>query len=195
MRRLVVVALLAVLASSPYRPASAASAAESLIQELSTRAIGVLSDSGLNASQRRDELRPLFDQYLDLPFIARFVLGQQWRPLDDKTRSNYTTAFEHYVTTLYAKRLGSYSGETLNVVGSRSLNDRDTLVNTQMSRKNGPPVAIDWRVREEGSDGKVIDVVVEGVSMVISQREEFATYLQRKSVDQLIERLKSDSEI
>jgi phospholipid transport system substrate-binding protein len=75
-------------------------------------------------------------------------------------------------------------------VGSaRAVNDKDTLVSAEIRRDAGPPVALEWRVR----DGKVIDVTVEGVSMAISQREEFATYLQGASIDDLIARLKKES--
>lgn len=190
MRRLATFILLAGLAALPFRMATAAPA-QDLIQRLADEAITVLGDASLSGQQRQDGLRPLFTKYLDLPFIGRFVLGRHWRPLDEQQRSAYTSAFSNYVATIYARRLEDYSGETMKVVGSQSLSDTDTMVNTQLIRPNGPPVAVDWRVRMKGDTGNVIDVVVEGVSMVVTQRDEFNAYLQQRSVETLIERLKA----
>ena len=74
---------------------------------------------------------------------------------------------------------------------AQSISKRDTLVNTSLLRSGKAPVAIDWRVRRKKD--KVIDVVVEGISLAVSQREEFSTYLQSNNIAKLIDRLKEQS--
>jgi phospholipid transport system substrate-binding protein len=69
--------------------------------------------------------------------------------------------------------------KTLKILGSRPEGETDALVSTQLIRPDAPPVAVDWRVRQRGSQDKVIDVAVEGVSMSVTQRQEFASVIQR----------------
>ena len=69
--------------------------------------------------------------------------------------------------------------ETLKITGSRPEGDTDGIVSSQIIRPDAPPVAVDWRVRQRGDSLKVIDVAVEGVSMSVTQRSEFASVIQR----------------
>lgn len=191
MKRLAVFFFVLVLAAAVSRPAAAKE--QAMIQAMVDEVVLLLKDKSLKKDGRISGLRSLFSKYMDLPFVGRFVLGRYWRPLDAKTQAEYTAAFEDYVINIYAKRLEGYSGETIKVSGARQVNDQDTMVSSEMRRADGPPVSLDWRVRERNGEQKIIDVTVEGVSMAISQREEFATYLQQNSVENLIARLKRDS--
>jgi len=193
MKRLAVIAIALLTILCAARPAVANDPPQALVQSLADEVVVLLNNPSLKRDGRLEGLRNLFTKYMDLPFVGRFVLGRHWRPLDDGKRFAYTKAFEDYVVNIYAKRLESYSGETIHVLGSRSVNDRDTLVASEIRRASGPPVALEWRVRDRGGEPKVIDVTVEGVSMAISQRDEFATFLQNASIDALIARLKQDS--
>lgn len=188
MKRLAVLSLALVLLLAG-RPALADDPAQALVRSMSDEVIVLLRNDGLARPERREGLRSLFTKYMDLPFVGRFVLGRHWRPLDEKTKARFIDVFQEYVVNVYAKRLENYSGETIFVNGSRAVNDKDTLVASEIRRQSGPPVALEWRIRES----KVIDVTVEGVSMAISQRDEFAAFLQRASIEDLIARLKQDS--
>jgi phospholipid transport system substrate-binding protein len=127
--------------------------------------------------------------------MGRFVLGRHWRPLDSARRDRYTQAFVAHIRTVYAKRVETYTGEKIQVNGSKALNKKDTIVNSVLLRPSGPPIAVGWRVRATSDGrGKVIDVVVEGISLVISQREEFSSYLQNKTIDELIARLEAEAQ-
>ncbi len=173
--------------------ASTGTRQEAAVQSLADEVIILLRDSDMQKAPRQEGLRNIFTKYLDLPFIGRFVLGRYWRPLDEPTRNRYGQAFESYVVNIYAKRLDGYSGETMKVTRSRAISDKDVAVTSELQRVGGPPVSLEWRVRQEGDNSRIIDVVVGGVSMVISQREEFSTFLQNKSIDALIARLEQDS--
>lgn len=191
MKRLAVCLFLLVSVSATSAPAAAKE--QAMVQSMVDEVIVLLNDKSLGNNGRLQGLRGLFAKYMDLPFIGRFVLGRHWRPLDAATKADYIAAFQDYVVNIYAKRLNGYSGETIKISGSRAVNDKDTLVSSQLRRPDGPPVAIEWRVRTIAGAQKVIDVTVEGVSMAISQREEFSAFLQRNTVDGLIARLKQES--
>jgi phospholipid transport system substrate-binding protein len=179
----------------PAQSGAASNSSEALIQKLADEALIVLGDSNLSKAERENGLKPLFDKYLDLPFMGRFVLGRHWRPLDSARRDRYTQAFVAHIRTVYAKRVETYTGEKIQVNGSKALNKKDTIVNSVLLRPSGPPIAVGWRVRATSDGrGKVIDVVVEGISLVISQREEFSSYLQNKTIDELIARLEAEAQ-
>ncbi len=189
MIRFVVAALLAFTIALPFQGASAVEKEKLLVEDLTKATVTVLAES--NDSNRKDNLQPVFERYLDLPFIGRFVLGRKWKSLTDDEKRDYIAAFEDYIVSIYANRLAAYSGEQIEVQSAQSISKRDTLVNTSLLRSGKAPVAIDWRVRRKKD--KVIDVVVEGISLAVSQREEFSTYLQSNNIAKLIDRLKEQS--
>jgi len=126
-----------------------------------------------------------------MKFIGRFVLGVNWRQATPQQREDYQALFNDYVLKTYSARLGGFTNEEFKVVGSQPAGKRDVMVHSQVLRKDGPPITADWRVRMVDGDPKVIDVVVEGVSMSISQRQEFASVVQSKGIDGLIETLRA----
>ena len=158
-------------------PAAAAADPTALISNLGTRALEVL---GKNAtpSQRVDRFRQLLREDFDVPGIARFVLGRYWNIATEQQRAEFVKLFEDYIALAYSARLAEYTGETFKVVGSRP--DADgAIVTSQILRPAGAaPVKLDWRLT--GRDGvyKISDVSVDGISMAVTQRSEFASVIQ-----------------
>lgn len=160
-----------------------------LIKTLADEAIAILGDSSMDEAARRPKLENLFREAMDLAFVGRFSVGRYWRQMTPAQKQSYQSAFEQYVLNVYAGRLREYSGESFVVSGSREVDERDTIVLSQLVRTSRAPVEIEWRVRRNGEQAKVIDVSVEGVSMALTQRQEFGSILQREGADGLIKRL------
>ena len=115
-----------------------------------------------------------------MPRISRFVLGRYWTTAADQDKQTFQKLFEDYVVRAYAARFSEYSGEEVKVLGARAESETVTLVTSQFLRPNGaPPAKIDWRVRKQDNDFKIVDIDVEGVSMAVTQREEFGSVIQR----------------
>jgi phospholipid transport system substrate-binding protein len=169
------VLIAAVLASAI--PAAAAADPTALISNLGTRALEVL---GKNAtpSQRADRFRALLREDFDVPGIARFVLGRYWNIATEQQRAEFVKLFEDYIALAYSTRLAEYTGETFKVVGSRP--DADgAIVTSQILRPAGAaPVKLDWRVTGRDGAYKISDVAVDGISMAVTQRSEFASVIQ-----------------
>ena len=169
------VLIAAVLASAI--PAAAAADPTALISNLGTRALEVL---GKNAtpSQRVDRFRALLREDFDVPGIARFVLGRYWNIATDQQRAEFVKLFEDYIALAYSARLAEYTGETFKVVGSRP--DADgAIVTSQILRPAGAaPVKLEWRVTGRDGAYKISDVSVDGISMAVTQRSEFASVIQ-----------------
>lgn len=172
--------------------AAAASPSEKLISDIGDQAISFLADDGLSDSAREEAFRELLINNFDMKTIGRFVLGRYWRTATPEQRDEYFNLFEEMVIKTYSRRFSEYSGQKLVVTGSRDENDTDRLVNS-LIKGSGSDISVDWRVREK-SDGsyKIVDVIVEGVSMSVTQRSDFSSVIQRGggNIEALLQQLR-----
>ncbi|TVQ36584.1 MAG: ABC transporter substrate-binding protein [Geminicoccaceae bacterium] len=166
-------------------------AARAFVGDLADRATAILNSDAADET-RRDGLRDLLNEGFDVAFIARSVLGPPFRELSEAQRADYVAAFERWLVASYASRLDEYNGQRLEIVGAEAQGQQDVRV---VSRVTGDqtPVRIDWRVRDRDGRLQIIDVEVEGVSMTVSQRQEFSSVVQRRGVDGLIALLRERS--
>lgn len=168
-----------VLTAGAQVPARAAEDAPGFVSDLGKRAVNVLT-SNLSEAQRESQFRALFDEGFDVPGIARFVLGPYWRTATDPQRQEFTKLFEAYIIHAYTVRFSAYSGQQLHVESSRPEGEKGSLVMSQITgANNSPPVKVDWRLAKIGPGYKITDVIVEGISMAITERQEFASVIQR----------------
>ncbi|MDP6564361.1 MAG: ABC transporter substrate-binding protein [Alphaproteobacteria bacterium] len=174
--------LLALAGPAQARPLAAGEATE-FIEELGNRAVAMLSDTDTTQRHKTRQFRQLLRQDFALKGIARFTLGRYWRRANAKQRSRYLFLFEDYVVNSYAARFGSYGGETFTIVDER-INDRGrAMVSTRINRKGGKPVVVQWHVHERDSRIKIVDVVIEGISMSMTQRSDFAAAIRSAGGD------------
>ena len=168
--------------------------AEAFVADLGDSAVQVLEDETLTAETAEAQFRDLFQRGFDIPTIARFALGTYWRAATDEEKETYLALFEDLVVITYSRRFGEYSGEQLIVRGSRPEGQRDIMVLSDIIRPDGPPVAVGWRVREQDVGLRIIDVVIEGVSQGITQRDEFRSIIQRNGgqLDALFEIMRNN---
>jgi phospholipid transport system substrate-binding protein len=177
------------------RPAAAAADPAAVITSLGNQALEVLGKN-VAPTARVARFRQLFSQDFDVPGIARFVLGRYWRVATPQQQQEFVRLFANYIVLAYSNRLAEYSGESLKVTGSRPVPD-GSLVSSQIVRPNGaPPAEVDWRLTRADGAYKISDVIVEGVSMAVTQRSEFASVIQRHGgqVEGLITALRQKTE-
>jgi phospholipid transport system substrate-binding protein len=175
-------ALIAAMGSIGFAPAALAQdqGASAFIDGMARQAIGVLETVGANTPEGRAQFARIFEQGFDVPTIGRFVLGRYWNTATPEQQQEYLQLFQQMVVNTYARRFQNYQGESLQIVGTRAAGDQgDTLVQTQISQINGPPIAVDWRVRSRSGGYKVVDVIVANVSMSVTQRDEFASVISQ----------------
>lgn len=171
-------------------PASAADDPRAFITRLGDETIDVLSASQPMA-ERRSGLEDLLYRAFDFDTVSRLVLGRLWHQATPEQQKAYQTVFADFVVQTYARRLAENEISSYAITGTQSLGETDTLVETLIERPAAEAVRFGWRVRQKGGDPKLIDVVVEGVSMVISQRSEFASVVRRDGIDGLIALLRT----
>jgi len=172
-------------------PATAEGAA-SFVSGLSDQGSAVLSDPGLGPQERTLAFRRLFTSSFEVDAISRFVLGRHWRRASAVEKAEFRALFEDYIVPIYARRLDDYGGEALVLENARLERPGLALVSSQVVRPQGHSVAIDWRLRH-GEDGwRIVDIVIEGISLAIAQRATFAAVIRNSGgrVDGLLTKLR-----
>ena len=177
-RSLIILSLLIGSTSLAAAPNAIAADANVFMSELWTRAVEVL-DKKAPLTERLTRFRQLFQADFDGPGIARFVLGRYWRTASEQEQQEYMRLFEDYVIFVYGTRLSHFNGETFKVRGSRT-DESGTVVSTDIISPSGePPIKVDWRLVADRGAFKINDVIIEGISMMVTQRSEFASIIQR----------------
>jgi phospholipid transport system substrate-binding protein len=184
----------------PSLPALAAAgsadvtAAQEQIGSLADQAIGILKATTPESAERRTQLATLLHGNFNLPYLAQLAVGRPWRDLSEAERQNFIDIFSKWVVDSQSRRLATYAGETVEVTGAEPVGDNDVMVHSRISGGTlGEPVAVDWRMRKTGSKFEIIDVVIAGVSMVVTYRQEFSSIVQQGGVDALIAELQARS--
>ncbi len=165
--------------------------AEQFIQDLGDRTLIVLEQPG-EESEKLKQLKRLLDQSTDLELIARLVLGRYWRQATPEEQAEFVELFNELLMQTMAERMSWYNGQTFEITGARPIDERDTMVSTRILRPSGkPPILVEWRVREQDGSFLLIDIVAEGVSLVVTQRAEASEVIGRDGLDGLLGQMRT----
>lgn len=181
-RRALIVGLLA--ASLPLGNAMALSTgdAEDFVRDLGTKLEEIVSSASAG-DPRAEAFLELFRRTTALTDIGRFTLGRHWQQMSSEQHTAFLDAFERYAARAYTNRLGDYDGQRLDVRGSQDVGRRGILVRSMLVQPNAQDLQIDWLVTDRNGVPQVVDIVAEGVSLSIAQREEFAGMIERRGGD------------
>jgi phospholipid transport system substrate-binding protein len=146
------------------------------VNSLGERAIQVLAPS-VSPAQRLARFRELFSTEFDVSGIGRFVLGRYWRTATPQEQQEFLALFQEYVARAYSARLGAFGGEPFRVTGTRP-NGAETVVTSEIVMASGP-IGLDWYLVGDNGRYKITDVYIAGISMKVTQRDEFAAVIQR----------------
>jgi phospholipid transport system substrate-binding protein len=189
-----VMLFLAGYAASRANAAAPGEEAEAFIHNLATSGVAMLEQKDISHADRDTEFRRLVRKGFALEAIGRFVVGRYWRQMSPDQQAEYQDLFAEWLLKSYANRLGGFEGQRLEIVNSLELQNRnqDIVVRTRVVQVNGqPPIAADWRIRKLDGEPKIIDVIVEGVSMAAAQKSEFETVIRKVGVEGLLDSLRS----
>jgi phospholipid transport system substrate-binding protein len=176
-------------AKAPAFAAAGAPEAKIFIESLSRTVIDALA-KGAKQRERAKLFADLFEKSVDMDGVGKFVLGRYYRTATPDQLVRYNALFKDFVVLTYATRLGDYAGQRMTIKNAIPDNEY-FVVGSAIERADGPPIIIDWRVKEIGGDLRIVDVTIEGVSMAQSQREDFNAVIQSGGgkIDSLLTRL------
>ncbi len=187
------------MAQDPEQPAaeeevSAKEGAIAFAKDLTSSATAVLTDDALSEDQKLENFRQVLADGMALDVIGKFMLGETRKDMSDAQTERYETVFPLYITKLYAEQFQQIVGKPLEVVEAKEIGARDVIVRTKFDRTDGSPILVDWRVRQlRSGERKAIDIIVQGVSIMLVKREEFSSYVASNGVDALMDRLESEA--
>ena len=165
----------------------------SYVMEMTTNAINTLTDKSISQNEKESQFGKLFDKNFDIPSISRFVLGKYWKQASLDQKKNFIKTFRNYVVKTYSSRFNEYSGEKLKLVNyENEKNPKIFLVHTILERQDAPVIKVDWRIGKKKDRFVILDIIIEGISLAITQRSEFVSVIDQNegSIDQLISLLK-----
>lgn len=193
-RRQILKAVPALAAASMVAPLALAAPstdeARELIQTVGTKVLDILKQD-ISQDEKFALLVDLLDDSIDIDLVARLILARHWRSADEAQQSEYLKLFRAYALDNLASKLHIYNGQEFEVTGSQAAGKRDALVKTLIYSPDRPPLHVDWRLRErDDGDLVAIDVIVESVSLIVTQRSEFGAVVERQGIDGLLTELR-----
>jgi phospholipid transport system substrate-binding protein len=176
-------------------PLSTARAADgpaaSLIEKTSIEVIELIKNT--TGAQREAGIRKVLETSFDLSYMGQAALGPHWNQTDEAQRVRYLKAATSAEAHAYSERFGQYGGQTLAIGKVFNRPNGVTVVDSRLNQSNGQPIRIEWEVRDSGQSPRITDVKIEGVSMIMTRRSDFNSYIQSHGgkVEPLIQELEA----
>ena len=162
--------------------------AEGFILKTTSDAKKIILDTKINEKEKRKKLEELTLSSVDVVGLAKYTLGEEVKKLNDKQLSLYVDTFKIFFSKNISNKLKDYSDQTVQILGSKKISDNYVLVNSKIiSSKDKLEILVDWRVFLVDNKLIIRDLVVEGLSLARTQREEFASIIANKGFDALIQ--------
>ena len=154
------------------------------VQSTVNRASQILSKN-ISKEEKIDELKNIAKETVDIKGVGFYSLGSTRKTLDDNQKKQYLFLFENYFLKSFSSRLSEYTNPEIDVTNKEVLNKNYTIVNSILvATENRPEVKIDWRIYTKNPNNPLIrDLIIEGLSLARTQKEEFASILNSNDGD------------
>ena len=164
------------------------------IQELVNDAIKTLSDKSLNEEEKTDIINKITTENVDINALGLYTLGKIRKELDENTIAEYQKLFQKYFLKSLKSRLSDYSSQTFEIIEAEQKSAKYTIVKSKITETvKSPEIKVDWRVYTKDPQKPLIrDLIVEGLSLAKTQKEEFASILNSNNndINALIDKLR-----
>lgn len=161
--------------------------AEQLIQSTTNDAKQIILNKDIKVEKKKEKLEKIALNAVDVDGLSRFTLGAYRKDLNEEQIKKYTKLFKIFFAKNISSRLQNYSDQNIKVTGSKKISNNYVIVNSKMTSKiDSQIIKIDWRVFKIQDKLVIRDLVVEGLSLAKTQREEFSSILSSKGFDGLI---------
>lgn len=185
------VAIVVALGAALARQGFTADTPDQLVRKMSDAVIAVLRQPGLSADSKRTKIQDIVKDYADYETMSRLVLARNWAGLTDDQKKQFVEEFKQHLAMTYGRNVESYHDEKVQITGSRDEGRGDWTVHTKIVRPSGgADILVDYRLRQKNGEWKVIDLVIERVSLVSNFRSQFQEVMANGGIDRLIKLLR-----
>ncbi len=171
-----------------------AAKAEAFVKDVTTEGIEQIINANIPQAEKDARFAKLFNKALDLDFIGQFVLGRNWRTATPAQREEFIKVYRQLNISTWSKRFDEFKGREFIFKGTSPSNSAgQVFVNSVVPMDQGEPAKVVWRVREKGGQYKIVDIIIENVSLAITARNEYTAFIKNNpgGVDALIANLKT----
>lgn len=196
-RRALGLAVLAAFASgllgfaSPQAPeAGAPSAPRVIVQQTIDAVLVVLNTKGLTTEQKRSRIESIAYERFDFQTLSRLVLARNWARFSKDQQAQFMEEFKRYLAVNYGNRIERYDQQKVEITGERKEPRGDVTIQSVVRGGEFEGAVIDYRMRENKGQWLVIDVIVEGISLVSNFRDQFKEVLARGGPEELLQKLR-----
>lgn len=181
-------------ASANVNAAVDAQGAENFVKNVTADGIENIINANIPQTEKDKRFEKLFNNALDLDFIGQFVLGRYWRTSAPAQREAFIEAYRKLNIQTWSKRFDEFKGRNFVFTGTTPSNTKNQIfVNSEVPMEQGAPAKVVWRVEQKGNSYKVVDIIIENVSLAITARNEYSAYIKKapNGVDDLIKDLQN----
>ena len=172
-------------------PVAAEQTPREVVQSTSEEVLAVLAEKDLSKQERRDKVRTIVLRSMDFETLSRLVLARNWSRFSPAQQQEFIQEFQDHLASVYGRRLDDYRNEKVSIVGDRREPNGDSTVQTKILRGGGSnDIEVDYRLRESNGQWKVIDFIVEEISMVANFRSQFQDIVASGGPEKLLQLLK-----
>ncbi len=180
--------------AAPARADVDGAKAETFVKNVTTEGIEQIINANVSQAEKDARFAKLFNEALDLDFIGQFVLGRNWRSATPEQRKEFIKVYRQLNVSTWSKRFDEFKGKEFIFSGTTPSNSKGQIfVNSTVPMDQGEPAKVVWRVREKNGNMKIVDIIIENVSLAITARNEYAAFIKNNpgGVDALIANLRS----
>jgi phospholipid transport system substrate-binding protein len=172
-------------------PVRAADAPRAVVERITNAALAVLGDKSLSVDDKRHRLEDIVYREVDFDTMSRLVLGRNWSQFKPDQQVEFVKLFKEHLSVTYGNNIENYKNERVEIVGDREEARGDWTVQTKIVRGGGSSdIQVDYRLRKQGDTWKIIDIVIERVSLVANFRSQFQEILGNGNPDALLKILR-----
>ena len=182
------------LFSAQANAAIDADKAEEFVKGVTKAGIEELINTDVSAAEKKERFTKLFNKDLDLDTIGKNVLGRYWRTATPQQRKEFIDVYRKLNIQTWSERFDDFKGKHFEFIGTEKSNSADQIfVVTQVPMSEGKPASVKWRVRASNGDFRIVDIIIENVSLTLTARSEYTSYIQKSpnGINDLIKNLKT----
>ena len=184
------VALLLCIGSVRSANAASADGPTAVVQQTADAVVAVLANKNLASDQKRAQIEQIVYAHFDFTTLSKLVLARNWKQLSPAQQHDFVEEFKRHLSVTYGRNVETYNNERAVITGDRQESNGDWTVKTKIVRPSAADILVDYRLRKQDDSWQVIDVIIEGVSLVANFRSQFQEILSGSNPDHLIQLLR-----
>lgn len=187
---LLALALAASLVVGGARPVPAAEGPSAVVEQTTSGVIAILTDAKLSTDEKRKRVEDVVLASVDFETLSKLVIARNWSKFTEAQRAEFMTLFKNHLSMTYGRNVDTYKNEKVTITGSREESGGDTTVKTKIVRGGPGDILVDYRMRQTAGTWKIIDVIIEGVSLVSNFRSQFQDVVSSGGPERLLSLLR-----